>query len=60
MSGLTKDLRRQTHERLDEGFFGFNTEQFEYDNFSSSNISVIRKKLDKIRLIDPILTHQAQ
>lgn len=38
LSGLTRDLRRQTHERLDDGFFGFNTEQFEYDNFSKSNI----------------------
>ncbi len=50
MSGLTKDLRRQTHERLDEGFFGFNTEQFEYDSFSTSNIldlGTIRK--DKIK-----------
>lgn len=26
LSGLTNDLRRQTHQRLDEGFFGFNTE----------------------------------
>ena len=24
LSGLTNDLRRQTHQRLDEGFFGFN------------------------------------
>ena len=49
MSGLTKDLRRQTHERLDEGFFGFNTEQFEYDNFSSSNILSLGKiRQDKV------------
>jgi hypothetical protein len=49
MSGLTKDLRRQTHERLDEGFFGFNTEQFEYDNFSSSNILPLGKiRQDKL------------
>ena len=49
MSGLTKDLRRQTHERLDEGFFGFNTEQFEYDNFSSSNILPLGKiRYDKV------------
>ena len=48
MSGLTKDLRRQTHERLDEGF-GFNTEQFEYDNFSSSNILSLGKiRQDKV------------
>jgi hypothetical protein len=26
LSGLTKDLRKQTHDRLDNGFFGFNTE----------------------------------
>ena len=26
LSGLTKDLRKQTHDRLDDGFFGFNTE----------------------------------
>ena len=26
LSGLTKDLRKQTHDRLDSGFFGFNTE----------------------------------
>ncbi len=49
MSGLTKDLRRQTHERLDDGFFGFNTEQFEYDNFSSSKILPLGKiRQDKL------------
>lgn len=49
ISGTTKDLRRQTHERLDEGFFGFNTEQFEYDNFTSSNILPLGKiRQDKV------------
>lgn len=49
ISGTTKDLRRQTHERLDEGFFGFNTEQFEYDNFANSNILALGKiRQDKV------------
>ena len=42
-------FKKTTHERLDEGFFGFNTEQFEYDNFSSSNILSLGKiRQDKV------------
>ena len=50
LSGLTNDLRRQTHQRLDEGFFGFNTEFIGEGNSNiQSEIHTNYLSLGKIR-----------
>jgi hypothetical protein len=63
LSGLTNDLRKQTHERLDQGFFGYNTEflgeeRVSYNKFSSNQILQLGKIREASKLNRPItFTH---
>lgn len=62
LSGTTNDLRKQTHERLDQGFFGYNTEflgeeRTVYNNVTSNQILQLGK-LRKTKINRPItFTH---
>ena len=63
LSGLTNDIRKQTHERLDQGFFGYNTEflgeeRVSYNKFSSNQILQLGKIREASKLNRPItFTH---